>query len=277
MNFFGEKNKMAIIRCPNCKNEISDRAISCPACGIILQKSEISSTINICRECGSELRSDYSFCLNCGCPLDTKSNKSSQPQQIEVINIKPSKTTKKKRKTIIICIILVIAILTSVALSQKIKTKNYSETLSSISTLMIEGTTSAEEAGKLIHDVWYNTIFEEFDSLTDEFTMDSDGYKFYDDFNEALSNLFNDYSFSKKLDSIKENLVSVNSMMKELNNPPKKYQEAYIILKDFYDAYLELTNLVLNPTGSLQTFTDDFNEADSKVANALKKISIYIE
>ena len=268
---------MAIIRCPNCKNEISDRAISCPACGIILQKSEISSTINICRECGSELRSDYSFCLNCGCPLDTKSNKSSQPQQIEVINIKPSKTTKKKRKTIIICIILVIAILTSVALSQKIKTKNYSETLSSISTLMIEGTTSAEEAGKLIHDVWYNTIFEEFDSLTDEFTMDSDGYKFYDDFNEALSNLFNDYSFSKKLDSIKENLVSVNSMMKELTNPPKKYQEAYIILKDFYDAYLELTNLVLNPTGSLQTFTDDFNEADSKVANDLKKISIYIE
>ncbi len=142
---------------------------------------------------------------------------------------------------------------------------------------MIEGTTSAEEAGKLIHDVWYNTIFEEFDSLTDEFTMDSDGYKFYDDFNEALSNLFNDYSFSKKLDSIKENLVSVNSMMKELTNPPKKYQEAYIILKDFYDAYLELTNLVLNPTGSLQIFTDDFNEADSKVANALKKISIYIE
>jgi len=66
-------------------------------------------------------------------------------------------------------------------------------------------------------------------------------------------------------------------MMKELTNPPKKYQEAYIILKDFYDAYLELTNLVLNPTGSLQTFTDDFNEADSKVANALKKISIYIE
>ena len=94
--------------------------------------------------------------------------------RIEVINIKPSKTTKKKRKTIIICIILVIAILTSVALSQKIKTKNYSETLSSISTLMIEGTTSAEEAGKLIHDVWYNNIFEEFYSLTDEFTMDSD-------------------------------------------------------------------------------------------------------
>jgi len=57
----------------------------------------------------------------------------------------------------------------------------------------------------------------------------------------------------------------------------RNYRADYIILKDFYDAYLELTNLVLNPTGSLQTFTDDFNEADSKVANALKKISIYIE
>lgn len=265
---------MAIIKCPSCKKDISDIAISCPSCGVILPKKEVSTT-NTCKECGFELRDGYSFCMNCGCPINSNNNRQSQTKQIEVINVKPQKASKNK-KPIIICIILVIAILSSYTLSQKIKSTNYGKTLSSISTLMIEGAASIEEAGKLIHDVWYNTIFEEFDSLTNEFTMDSDGYEFNDDFNDSLSNLFNDYSFSQKLDSIKKNLTSVNSMMKELTNPPKEYQEAYLILKDYYKAYLDLANLVLKPTGSLQTFTDDFNEADSKVVNAFEQINIYI-
>ena len=39
--------------------------------------------------------------------------------------------------------------------------------------------------------------------------------------------------------------------MKDLVNPPEEYKEAYEKLQDFYDSYLELTNLVISPTGSL--------------------------
>ncbi|MDE5604096.1 MAG: zinc ribbon domain-containing protein [Eubacterium sp.] len=263
---------MAIIKCPNCKKDISDKAISCPSCGVILQNK--TSTVNTCKECGSELRNDYSYCRNCGCPINSN-NEQVQTNQIEVINIKHKKTAKNK-KPIIICIILVIAILSTYAISQKVKVSNYETTLNSVSTLMIEGASTAEDAGNLIHDVWYNTIFEKRNAETDKFTMTSNKKSFNDDFNDSLANLFSDYTFCNKLETIRENRASVISMMKELTNPPKEYQEAYSILKDYYEAYSELTDLVLNPTGTLTTFTNDFNEAEQKVLDAFEAIAIYI-
>ena len=45
----------------------------------------------------------------------------------------------------------------------------------------------------------------------------------------------------------------------------------------YYDAYLELTNLAISPTGSLQSYTDDFNEADSNVLKYYNAMDVYIE
>ena len=45
----------------------------------------------------------------------------------------------------------------------------------------------------MIHDVWYNCIFEENDPETNEYTRPN-GY-YLDDFNDALANLFSDETF----------------------------------------------------------------------------------
>ena len=66
-------------------------------------------------------------------------------------------------------------------------------------------------------------------------------------------------------------------MMKDLKNPPEEHQEAYEALKEYYDAYLELTNLATDPTGSLQTFSEAFNAADTEVVNCLNAMELYIE
>ena len=50
--------------------------------------------------------------------------------------------------------------------------------------------------------------------------------------------------------------------MKELNNPPPKYKEAYKNLIVFYNEYIDFSNIVINPEGSLQSFTEKFNEKD---------------
>lgn len=92
-----------------------------------------------------------------------------------------------------------------------------------------------------------------------------------------MQELFDDSEFAKKLNDIKTNQETVKSLMKELTNPPEEHVEAYSELKNFYDAYLELTNLVTNPTGSLQTFTNNFNDADTAVAKYYEAMSIYIE
>ena len=43
---------MALITCPNCGKEISDKAKKCPNCGVVIQKPKVAK---ICEECGTEL------------------------------------------------------------------------------------------------------------------------------------------------------------------------------------------------------------------------------
>lgn len=65
--------------------------------------------------------------------------------------------------------------------------------------------------------------------------------------------------------------------MKVLKNPPKKYEEAYSVLKTFYDNYVKLTNSVVNPTGSLKTFSEEFNQYDTDTVNAFENMKIYLD
>lgn len=149
--------------------------------------------------------------------------------------------------------------------------QDYTENLSSTVLVMISGAADAEAAGHLIHDVWSDTIYQKYNPETNKYVSG------HGDFNDSLQELFDDSEFAKKLNDIKTNQETVKSLMKELTNPPEEHVEAYSELKIFYDAYLELTNLVTNPTGSLQTFTNNFNDADTAVAKYYEAMSIYIE
>ena len=55
---------------------------------------------------------------------------------------------------------------------------------------MLNGASQAESAGGLIHDVWYNTIYDKYDSTTYKYTNGET------DFNDSLKNLFSDKDFS---------------------------------------------------------------------------------
>ena len=140
---------------------------------------------------------------------------------------------------------------------------------------MLSGASDAESCGNLIKQVWYNAIYEERDSETDPYTRPN-GY-FVSDFNEALQNLFSDESFTDQIESIEDNQSTVQSLMKEMRNPPDEYEDAYEALSELYDAYINLTNLVTSPSGSLQTFSNDFNDADSETANCYNAMSLYLE
>ena len=65
--------------------------------------------------------------------------------------------------------------------------------------------------------------------------------------------------------------------MKEMKNPPSKHKDAYKTLLALYDKYNDFSNLVINPTGSLQSFTEEFNKADESLADYCDKIKMYID
>lgn len=190
---------------------------------------------------------------------------------------------KKSKKFIIAAVIVLLVAAAAAAIgvvqfrkkeAEKLR-QEYSENLELISVTMLSGAGDAEKCGNLIKKVWYNSIYEERDSTTDQYTRPY-GY-FVSDFNDALVNLFVDSDFNGQIEAIEENQELVKSLMKELKNPPEEFEDAYEALAGFYEAYLAFTNLVISPSGSLQTFSSNFNDADSKVFNCYKTMELYLE
>lgn len=56
---------MSLIACPECQNEVSDKANACPKCGFPVAELEIHD----CPECGESVTKDDETCPNCGFPL----------------------------------------------------------------------------------------------------------------------------------------------------------------------------------------------------------------
>ena len=80
---------MAIIKCPNCGNDISDKAEKCIHCGYELTKK----VGNVCPECGAELEDGAKVCSKCGCPISPES--SAAPQKVEVTGVSLKPKSKK--------------------------------------------------------------------------------------------------------------------------------------------------------------------------------------
>ena len=85
---------MAMITCPNCGEQVSDKAKKCVHCGTILIQEEKKK----CAECGAELEEESTECPNCGCPVDEVNalDESEKPQKVEVTGVK---VAARKRTT----------------------------------------------------------------------------------------------------------------------------------------------------------------------------------
>ena len=267
---------MALIECKFCGKQVSDKAKICPNCGEVLIPEEIPEVIK-CIECGCDIPDGADLCPNCGCPVRMEED-SNSPQKVEVTKVSVP-VNKKKILKIVIVLFIVIAIIAAIIFatldskSKKIK-ENYLDNFDLCISSMYLGAVQAESANSLIHDVWYDTIYENWESNTYKFTHNSFG-SFNYDFNDSLKALFNDTSFKSDISSIKTNQDLVASLMKELKNPPDEYVDAYDALKDLYEAYCDLTECAVNPSGSLSSYTSACNTADSEFVKYYKAANLY--
>ena len=90
---------MALVKCPECGNEVSDRAVSCPKCGYPLEKKSSQS---------------------CEHNSATENNGDAVYAKTDVNNIQPEKINKK----IIIPVIAIVAITIVFILSVMLKNKS---------------------------------------------------------------------------------------------------------------------------------------------------------
>lgn len=99
-----EELVMAMITCPECGKEISDKSKKCIHCGKILEEEVVPK--KFCSECGKEVEIDALECPYCGCPLDEDEKE-----------LKQQKLKKVKKIGIVVAIIAVIAIIVGVILN----------------------------------------------------------------------------------------------------------------------------------------------------------------
>lgn len=286
---------MAIIECPNCRGQISDRARKCVHCGTVF----ISEEKKFCAECGTELEDGLAMCFRCGCPVgaDSGGMVSVDSQQMGTLSRKERGSGLKWLFAVVMALVIVLMALVIgilwyrvriateevMRLSREIKTEEesvqrgqeYLDNLQLVTDTMLAGAVDAENCCNLIVQVWNNAIWEKEDDTTDQYTM-TDGH-FVEDFNDALNNLFADPEFSLQIDNIVENQAIVNSIVGQLKNPPEEYKSAHESLSECYDAYLTFTGLAVNPTGSLNTFSEDFENADTEFLHCYHVMEFYTQ
>ncbi len=241
---------MALIQCPECNKEISDKVRACPHCGF---------------------------------PFADKPNGHSDIQQVEIasVNISP-KDPAKTKKTVIgvtsVFVILVLAFAIFIITKNNNEKKEYNafiDNLNLVRMAMLNGGSEAESLLNLTAKVWYNSIFEERDPETDKYTMNN-GYSFNDDFNASLYALFLDPSTLATISKIEENQASVETMMKVLQNPPDNLVRSYENILELYTNYKSLTNLAINPSGSLETFNQKKSQKIDEFLELFQKLETQI-
>lgn len=263
---------MALIVCPGCGKEISEKASKCISCGYVI-KEEVKEEKK-CLECGTILADDVTECPNCGCPVE----KIEKIQKVEVQNVKISKKTKKAIVVglITVAVLLVAGVSTFFyfkitneknAEAKAIEEYNkYIDNVETVRSKMLSSGADCEYVAGMIHDVWYNTIYKKSNSKTNKYTQNKFG-SYHSDFNDSIAALMSDSSFKSKMTTIKNDKDSIDNMMKKLQNPPEGLQNCYNAVSDLYNCYSSFVSLATNPSGNLSSYTSSYNSTDSDFIN----------
>lgn len=231
-----------------------------------------------CPECGRDISDKVKLCPHCGYPLaeDPTAATPSQPVSVTSIKLDVDPARKKKVVTIATAIALSAAIIVCVAVGISSSKKSaartqYIDNITEVRTAMLLGAAQAEEICNLTNAVWYNTIYKNHSSETDAYTQSVYGY-FNSDFNTSLEALYSAEDTKGMIAKIESNQKLVLPLMTQLQNPTDEFRSCYETLENMYDTYQGLTTLAISPTGSYNSFSEKTRTYGADFLSYYKKI-----
>ena len=126
---------MALIKCPNCGLDVSEKATTCVHCGASLS-SKNDFTVKKCPECGTVLEDSAKVCPSCGYPIDEadispsidEAHSSASPLQSEQHKFSPSSLSlsslKQLPKQIIVSILIFLVLIVIFIAYKSVPKKN---------------------------------------------------------------------------------------------------------------------------------------------------------
>lgn len=264
---------MSTKKCLKCEKEFEGELDVCPACET--KEDEIKRETDV-----ETVDVDTDAVVK-----DEKIEEIKEEPVVEIIE-QESKTIPEepKKKGMNKIMVGVIAIVVALALGFGVKmymddqahkayVKEYNEYLTLVKTVrtdMLDGGVGAETLTNEIRAIWNNAIWKKDDAKTDAFTKVNGA--FVGDFNEALkSHNLNPDTIKKEVE-IETNQILVKDMMEKLKVVPEGLEDHYTKITDLYDVYLEFTDIAINPTGSLKTYSDKVSTLDSDFMTKYNKI-----
>lgn len=163
---------MAMIKCPECGQEISDKAKKCVHCGKVL--IEDKPVTKICSDCGKENPIDATECIHCGCPFEEDTT------PIPTVQMEKS---KKDLKKIIIPVIVVIIVIVMGLIIYNVKVVKPKNTYNEAMELLEKG--KYEEANDILESI---KNYKDVATIQEQLKYESYAYSTINDLKKYLKN-----------------------------------------------------------------------------------------
>ncbi len=245
---------MALIKCEKCQNYISEYAEKCIYCSEKIDNEDSTE----CPECGIKIKEDMAHCFNCGYPLQMKKTKKKNFKKIFIIFL-----------SILISIYIAFTALNHFDNKQN-QYVEYYQSFNQATEEIDKNGPVVYECYSLLISVWNNAIWQKKDVKTDQYVMPNG--EFVIDFNEALDNLYSDETFSEKIASIIEMQRKLRVLREKLNNPPIEEREKNETLLALIDKEIEISMLIINPSGTYNDVSKEFNELFIEMEELYEKL-----
>ncbi len=173
---------------------------------------------------------------------------------------------------------IILAVLIAVAIWGKTEydAYNYGVDLHNAVYYAMQSASHLENAGVQFINVWNNSYYKVKDEETDRFTREADGTgQFYSDFNEALALVISDSTYTTEIKQAEDTRREAYGCMGRLTNPPKRFEEAYRDVKAFYSNYMSFYNVVSNPNGTLEEYSEKYTEMRDILPKSYYSVSMY--
>lgn len=256
--------------CANCGAPLGDSQAFCPNCGA----KKNAEMPKLCVSCGLQLRDDQEFCPNCG----TKVGVQISAETNDAINaFNAGIEQKKTKKKFPLPLIIILGVVTLgiigmiIGLSAKAKAEAIEQYREDAETFMAEVLNSGstmEDIGNEIQKSWRAYVWSTTYNYSRSYSVDGAISAAQRYMSSEITEVKNARS---RIDSLYQNLMDVPD-----ENDPELMQikrEA----KNLYEAYKNMYDCVIDPSGSYNTWTSEFGDVDTELADAYRAFKNVVE
>lgn len=165
--------------------------------------------------------------------------------------------------------------------------EEYEESLVEAQDNTMSVSTDSEKILDVYNELWYGSIQNDIsmntfyiaelldvseDDIENYFNVNND--RVTDGYNDVVLGLEEFYLDRGDSDDVEEAISGVKSDVKDLNEPPDGYDEAFDKLLEMYSLSEEMADLAISPTGSYDSFSEKYAQLKDDIIKLNKEIDV---